>query len=88
MNFFAVNPLGNNKSSAETYPQLEKWETTFMASAEHKPVLGVWGFAPVRSRGKAPGHGGFALTSKADEISAVQNSDTDVAIKIISNLVK
>jgi hypothetical protein len=42
--------------NTEAYPRFEKWGTTFMASAEREPILGVWGLLP----------------PEADEISAAQ----------------
>jgi hypothetical protein len=32
----------------------EKWGATFMASAEHKPISGVWEFGPSGVQGQSP----------------------------------
>jgi hypothetical protein len=41
-------------SRPEAYPRFEKWGTTFMASAEREPILGVWGLCPQWGPGAKP----------------------------------
>ena len=46
---------------SEAYPRFEKWGTTFMASAEREPILGVWGLCPQWGPGAKPLVGGQGL---------------------------